>query len=468
MGSIYFPLPKGGTKMNKKITAIFLTLLMCLTIIVIPKNTIVSASSGGKTLYVGGKNFGNYSYIQDAIDDATSGNTTIFVYDGNYSENLIINKTINLTSESNDAIIDGNKEGTAVLITADWVNLTGFTIMNGGSEENDAGIKITSNHTNISNNIIRDCDAQGVYLEQASNNTLWNNTFTNIVNTSTIFLWNSSNSNIIKKNTINHCGCAIAIGNGSSNNSLSDNNIDNNTYGIYLWVNTTHNNSISKNVITNTTCDGLLIEEAVDNKIFENWFENNDVGINIFAVNSTAKNTIYHNNFINNTEHFLDESNQSWDNGYPSGGNYWDDYDGSDDFSGNNQNLTGSDGIGDFPYFELDNITIDGYPLVYTWGEYSPAAAFTYSVQDKVVLFNGSDSYDRDGAIVNWTWNFGDTRTGYGEITNHTYLQDDAYNVSLKVKDDEGKYNTLSSYVVVGNDTQPPVITSVSNSPETV
>ncbi len=458
--------------MNKKVMAIFFTMLMCLTTIIIPKNSLVSASSGGKTLYVGGSSFGNYSHIQDAIDDATSGNTTIFVYDGSYCENLIVNKTINLTSESNDTIIDGNREGTTVFITADWVNLTGFSIINGGNEDNDAGIKITSNHVNISNNIIKNCDALGVYLEYASNNTLWNNTFTDIANTSAIFLWNTSNFNRIDKNTINQCGCAAAVGNSSSYNDLSNNIIDNNSYGIYLLVNTTCNNSISGNNFTNMTYNGLLIEEAVGNNVFENLFENNEIGIWITAVNSTLKNTIYHNNFINNTEHFLDESNQSWDNGYPSGGNYWDDYEGYDNFSGINQNITGSDGFGDSPYLEFDNITIDSYPLIYSWGEYTPVAAFTNSVQDQTVLFNGSYSYDRDGMIVNWTWNFGDASGvasfGYGETINHTYSQDDAYNVILKVTDDVGKNDTLSSFIVVGNDTEPPNITLVSNSPETV
>jgi nitrous oxidase accessory protein NosD len=40
----------------------------------------------------------------------------------------------------------------------------------------------------------------------------------------------------------------------------------------------------------------------------------------------------------------------TWDNGYPSGGNYWSDYNGTDFYSGIYQNATGSDGIGDTPY----------------------------------------------------------------------------------------------------------------------
>jgi nitrous oxidase accessory protein NosD len=53
----------------------------------------------------------------------------------------------------------------------------------------------------------------------------------------------------------------------------------------------------------------------------------------------------------------------TWDNGYPSGGNYWSDYSGVDEYSGPYQNETGSDGIGDTPYI-IDEKNCDRYPLI--------------------------------------------------------------------------------------------------------
>jgi uncharacterized protein (DUF2141 family) len=53
----------------------------------------------------------------------------------------------------------------------------------------------------------------------------------------------------------------------------------------------------------------------------------------------------------------------TWDDGYPSGGNYWSDYSGTDVYSGPYQNVTGSDGIGDIPYV-IDANNTDHYPLV--------------------------------------------------------------------------------------------------------
>ena len=52
-----------------------------------------------------------------------------------------------------------------------------------------------------------------------------------------------------------------------------------------------------------------------------------------------------------------------WDNGYPSGGNYWIGHTDVDDFSGPGQNITGSDGIWDHAY-TIDPDDIDRYPFV--------------------------------------------------------------------------------------------------------
>jgi len=66
----------------------------------IAQNTEKSQSSRGDWLYVGGSGLGNYSKIQDAIDNA-SDEDTVFVYDDSspYYENLEIDKSIKLLGE---------------------------------------------------------------------------------------------------------------------------------------------------------------------------------------------------------------------------------------------------------------------------------------------------------------------------------------------------------------------------------
>jgi hypothetical protein len=55
-------------------------------------------------------------------------------------------------------------------------------------------------------------------------------------------------------------------------------------------------------------------------------------------------------------------STNFWDDAYPSGGNWWSNYNGTDVYSGSHQNITGSDGIGDTPYI-IDSSNQDRYPL---------------------------------------------------------------------------------------------------------
>ena len=58
------------------------------------KTSFNNLHSGGNTLYVGGDGPGNYSTIQDAIDDAVDGDT-VFVYSGIY-DRVCIQKSISL------------------------------------------------------------------------------------------------------------------------------------------------------------------------------------------------------------------------------------------------------------------------------------------------------------------------------------------------------------------------------------
>ena len=103
----------------------------------------------GNTLYVGGSGPGNYSRIQDAINDAQAGDT-IYVYRGLYKENLWVDKTINLIGENKTmTIIDGNGSGSIVCFSAPWIKICGFTLINEGPNQDDAGIVIQSNHNII-------------------------------------------------------------------------------------------------------------------------------------------------------------------------------------------------------------------------------------------------------------------------------------------------------------------------------
>jgi len=89
--------------------------------------------SSGKTIYVDDDGGADYTRIQDAIDNATEGDT-VYVFNGTYYENIVVNKTINLIGEDrspwNASVIDGGGSGDVVHVSADRVNISGFTINN--------------------------------------------------------------------------------------------------------------------------------------------------------------------------------------------------------------------------------------------------------------------------------------------------------------------------------------------------
>ncbi len=94
--------------------------------------------------------------------------------------------------------------------------------------------------------------------------------------------------------------------------------------------------------------------------------------------------------------------------------------------------------VGENPVVIIKTDTIDNYPPV------ADANSLYSGFINKLIQFNGSESYDVDGYIVNYTWDFGDGNTGYGITVEHSYANIGEYIVKLTVKDDKGlnDYNT--------------------------
>ena len=67
------------------------------------------------------------------------------------------------------------------------------------------------------------------------------------------------------------------------------------------------------------------------------------------------------------------------------------------------------------------------------------------------ILFDGSRSYDVDGNIVSYSWNFGDGTTGEGANVTHAYSHEGSFTVRLMVTDSEGRFNVSKTVVYVDN-----------------
>lgn len=81
----------------------------------------------------------------------------------------------------------------------------------------------------------------------------------------------------------------------------------------------------------------------------------------------------------------------------------------------------------------------------------APAAAAIRSCSALSCNFDGSGSRDSDGAIVAYSWDFGDGSSGTGKLVQHTYAHAGTYSVSLTVTDDAGATATITNTVLVLN-----------------
>jgi parallel beta-helix repeat protein len=147
----------------------------------------------------------------------------------------------------------------------------------------------------------------------------------------------------------------------SFNVTISGNDVyDNWVQGIV--VSNSNELSFTRNRFHSNNVDGIRLAQTTDSTVTYNIFSENMRGV--YLENSVGIVT-FCNEFKDNTNQVRDNkgNENSWEYGYPTGGNYWSDYLGADQFQGPSQNESDPDGIGDIPY-EIDSNSWDYYPLI--------------------------------------------------------------------------------------------------------
>ena len=377
------------------------------------------------------KNF-NGIYLSSSSNNSLSGNNVSKNSNGIYlnstsNNNLNGNRVANndlgiyLSSSSNNSLngndVSNNTKGIYLNSTSNN-NLDGNRVAN-----NDLGIYLSSSSNNSLNGNDVSNNTKGIYLNSTSNNNLNDNIVANNLNG--IYLSSSSNNSLngndVSKNSngiyLNSTSNNNLDGNrvannlngiylsSSSNNNLSGNNVSKNSNGIYL--NSTSNNNLDGNRVANNDL-GIYLSSSSNNNLSGNNVSNNTFGISLY---SSRNNKIYHNNVINNTNQAMDSTSaNSWDSGYPSGGNYWSDYNGTDLKSGLNQDQPGSDGIGDMPYQIPGSSSVDRYPLMKLSTIYDitppvkmdnpPEALISFNATTKDIQITGIDSADSNVKVT--------------------------------------------------------------------
>lgn len=120
---------------------------------------------------------------------------------------------------------------------------------------------------------------------------------------------------------------------------------------------------------------------------------------------------------------------------------------------------TGGDPYDTFLWDNLGHeipFTSESFSVTVFAGSSPPVASFTFDPQNpkvnETVTFDGSESYDPDGNITLYVWDFGDDTNAAvpNSTTTHNYTSFGSYLVNLTVTDNAGLYNSIAKDVLIG------------------
>ncbi|UCD14047.1 MAG: right-handed parallel beta-helix repeat-containing protein [Thermoplasmatales archaeon] len=320
----------------------------------------------------------------------------------NSFQNSVVNNTVNNKSlvylEGYSDLIITNDSGQIVL-----VNCENITVQMQNLSCTSWGITLLET-TNCS---ISDCIfshiGRGISIDHSNNNIIMNNFFKN----KSLISFDSSYNNTMKNNILQNNYVGILCYR-SGYNTIINNKISNNIRGIYLDDGCTRNE---------------IIFNAISNQ--------KDYGIKITS--DCYNNIIYHNEFLYNEYNAMDAGSNTWDDGYPSGGNFWDDYNGADN---------DGDGIGDTPYFipggNKDRFPLGNFrpdtPLINGTTNGKSGEVYNYSIVSTDP--EGDDLYYLidwgDGNVEEWIGPYNSSET---IEVNHTWDEIGDYIIRVKAQD---------------------------------
>jgi parallel beta-helix repeat protein len=295
---------------------------------------------------------------------------------------------------------------------------------------------LTDENFTIRDNVIFN-NSEGIYITDAgyfsvpaliTNNTIYNNTDCGVWAVGKVDI----TQNVFFKNK-------YGIYTDRSTINLERNILEKNDYGLYIYYSTLKGefNEIRNNTI------GVTTKLSTTNLTFNNITQNQK-GVVVEehywhggSVNLTFNNIVnYEYNVINNEKYNISAIYNWW-------GTTNESVIEAKNLDYNDDNTTGY--VFYKPYLTKP----------FSVGMKFPIAEFKVfpksPLVNQTVIFNASLSYDSDGYIVNYTWDFGDgnvTTTNQPVIT-HIYSSAGNYTVTLMVTDDSGLTNSTSQLLIV-------------------
>jgi len=225
----------------------------------------------------------DYPTIQQAV--TASGGGTVIVRDGTYHENVDVN-VAHLTIQSqngsaNCAVVAADSDDHVFEVTADWVNITGFTVQNAAGNSM-AGIYLGStDHCNISSNNVAS-NYWGIYLYESSNNNLINNAASWNSYGDGIYLKYSDDNTLTNNTALGNSDGGISL-RSSSNNTIASNTANSNDDGIRLYDSS--NNNLINNTANSNDWNGISLSSSSNNDLINNTVNWNGWGVQLSSSN---------------------------------------------------------------------------------------------------------------------------------------------------------------------------------------
>jgi parallel beta-helix repeat protein len=251
----------------------------------------------------------NYTSVQAAINAAPAG-ANVIVTAGFYNGSLTVNETLTIIGEKDVPVFSGGASGV-------FMNL-----LSGASGTIVTGIEISN-------------FAEAILVQNASNCRIYDNIISSITGNGIVLQGSSATGNLVFGNAFQETPTPINLTASANGNTI---------YGNIISC----QNTVTLNIGANA------------NSLYDNTVQGSQIIVNM---TSTTNNLIYNNNFVATSQItvFMAGGN-SWNASYPTGGNYWSDY--QSRYPGASE--IGNSGIWNTPYV-IDGSNRDYYPLMNPW-----------------------------------------------------------------------------------------------------
>jgi len=397
----------------------------------------------------------NYQTIQEAVNNALPG-WIIYVSKGTYNGAVVVDKTLTIvgTGSGNSFIGGQSQAGAIITILASNSSISGFSIGDAGVGGKAIRV-VQANNVSITNNslssdlVSRRPTGAGVDLYLSNHTLIDRNVFSyNLVE---VNITRSDYNRVSNNRPLSHDLSGVLVTDGS-HNLVSGNAFVNGNEGVEISGSLSSQNNITRNLFRALNVTGSSLVAFPTGNIFSmNNFMLNTIGV---VIQNSTGNIFFQNNFVRNRLRHVnivvpgDVPLNHWDNStlgaLRPGGNYWDNYTGTDQ---------DSDGIGDTAYTGAAGYPTDNYPLMSPFVPVPLAVvSVTPSVTQGLSPLTVSFSTDVVGSLTpySYRWSFGDgTPNTNSTKPSHTYMGPGNYTVGVLVTDKSGVQSVASTQVLV-------------------